>query len=92
MSFDCCHQNSDIKYFNIHVNIDTSSDSIELNLTLPSTTPSLQLRWLQHPLSYAPELFINDVIIKGISSDDDSVKKQKTNCKLDKVIDFNVNG
>ena len=93
MSFDCCHQNSDIKYyFNIHINIDTSTENIEVNLTLPSSTPGFQLKWLQHPLSYAPELFINDIIIKGIVSDDDSINKRKADCKLDKVIDFNANG
>ena len=73
----------------MHVNIDATTENIELNLTSPS---SLQLQWLQPPLSYAPELFINEIIIKGIVSDDDSRNRQKGDCKLDKVIDFKQDG
>ena len=66
--------------------------------------PHLQLQWLQNSLSYAPEMFINDIIIKGIVSDDNNDDdddddrnsntnknkgNQKVDCTLEKIIDFN---
>lgn len=91
------------------MNTDGIVENVELNLTLSSNVPRLQLKWLQNASSYAPKLFINDVSMKGIDdddnnndNDDNNVKsqdmknnnsgKQKSNCKLDKVIDFNEDG
>ena len=73
-------------------------------MNLSSNVPHLQLRWLQNMSSCcAPELFVNNITIKGIASNDDSddennnqgtenLKQNLKKCNFKKVIDFNGDG
>lgn len=53
--------------------------NVGLNLTFPSNVLHLRLKWLQNTSSHAPELFINNITIKGIASDDKGADDQNEN-------------